>query len=104
MSGAPQSRWFGNSHSNCIGTHDARCTVTGLQPWKLPPQRFICQGAHYSTTCQFGVDTYPLVEPHYRHNRRSHILEDYMENVDVDPTCRFVASPEVGPGATVGTL
>jgi hypothetical protein len=47
-----------------------------LLPWKLLPQCFVSQEAHYATTCQSGLDIYLLAEPHYRLNHLSLILEE----------------------------
>jgi hypothetical protein len=50
---------------------------------------------HYGTTHQPGIAMCLLAEAHYHSKRREK---------DVGPTYGFAASPEVGPGTTVGTL
>jgi hypothetical protein len=50
------------------------------------------------------MDTCLKEEAHYHSNSQDGILEKLHGERDVGPTCGFIASPEVGSGATVGTL
>jgi hypothetical protein len=70
-----ESRRFENHHSNYISTRDAHYSTTGLQRGKPSLQCFIYQMVHYGTTCQCGVDTCLLIEPHYRGIIQGHVLE-----------------------------
>jgi hypothetical protein len=53
---------------------------------------------------QSDMHTCPMVEAHYHTNSQGRVLEKLHWEKDVGPTCGFTASPEVGPGATIGTL
>jgi hypothetical protein len=92
-----QSRWFGNHHDNCVGTHDVRYAATGLQRGKPLLQCFVCQKPHNGTTYQLGVATCPQAET-------ALFQKDCTGEEEFGSTCTFATSPEVRPGATVGTL
>jgi hypothetical protein len=62
------------SRTTTVTASTSTTPTAGLQHGKASLQHFVCQRAHYDTTCQHGVDTYMLVEPHYRHAGQGHIL------------------------------
>jgi hypothetical protein len=59
---------------------------------------------HYGADRQLSAATHPLTRAHYHFNCQDQISEESCRERDVGPTCEFTASPEVGPGATIGTL
>jgi hypothetical protein len=55
-------------------------------------------------THQLDANAYSMAGVNYHTNSQDRILEKLRWERDVGPTCEFTASPEVGPGATIGTL
>jgi hypothetical protein len=56
---------------------------------------------HYNTNQKLSAATRSLTGAHYHFNRQDHISEEPHGERDVGPTYGFLASPEVGPRATV---
>jgi hypothetical protein len=55
-------------------------------------------------THQSDADACPMVEAHYHTNSQDQISEMLCGEKDVGPTYVFTASPDMGPGATIGTM
>jgi hypothetical protein len=75
-----------------------------LPPWNHSSSACIIHGMHFGMMHQLDADACPMVEAHYHINNQHRILEKLHGETDVGPTCGFIASPEVGQGATVGTM
>jgi hypothetical protein len=58
---------------------------------------------HYFYTTYSSAMSQCLYLQHYKKNRNFR-RSALQEKRKIAPTCRFAASPEVGPGASVGTL
>jgi hypothetical protein len=95
------SRRFRNRGHDCLGPHDSRRAVTTR--WELL-REMVSSGALY--TAASCADHGPL-RIHWHRTTTSKFQDTISRKAarekDVDPTCGFAASPEVGPGTTIGT-
>jgi hypothetical protein len=82
-------------------THAAPSSAVTV--WEPMPRRFVNYDVHFCTGRQLDAATRPLAEAHYHSSHQGENSEG-LRGKNVGPTCRFAASPEVGSGATVGTL
>jgi hypothetical protein len=97
------SRRFGNHGHDCLGPYDSHCVITSH--WELlrvtVPSGAPCTVASHVDRGPPRVHWkgYPTALKYQGTKFRKAAWEK-----DVVPTHRFVASPDVGPEATVGTL
>jgi hypothetical protein len=96
------SRRFRNRGHDCLGPHDSHRAVTTR--WELL-REMVSSGALY--TAASCADHGPL-RVHWQGRTTTSKFQDTtsrkaVREKDVDPTRGFTASPEVGPGTTIGT-
>jgi hypothetical protein len=75
-----------------------------LPPWNHHNNAFISHDVHFNMTHQSDADACPMAEAHYHTNSQDQISEMLCGERDVGPTCAFTTSPDMGPGATIGTM
>jgi hypothetical protein len=99
------SRRFKNHNHDCLGPYVSRGVVTKCFLRKRQMRRYGIHDAHLGASAPFKCShmsiggTAPPLQ-----SRQVQISSKLRRGKDIGPTCRFAASLEVGPGATIRSL
>jgi hypothetical protein len=99
------SHHFRNHGHDCLGPRVSHSTVTKCWLGKCQERRYGIHATHLDASTPIKYRHVPAggTAPPLQ-SRQVQILSKLRREKGISPTCGFTTSPEVGPGATVGTL